>query len=82
LEEPVKSLDRAELVWAEQVKEFFDIIQKAVDVASGKLKVVNIPMNEITTYLTGHQIRVLAERPPTCVNLFAALDYPWWWCHD
>jgi hypothetical protein len=28
LEEPVNNLDQAKLAWAEQVKEFFDTIQK------------------------------------------------------
>jgi hypothetical protein len=41
LEEPVNSLDQSELAWNEQVKEFFDIIQKAADVAAGELEVVN-----------------------------------------
>ncbi|KAG2740076.1 hypothetical protein P692DRAFT_20754605 [Suillus brevipes Sb2] len=41
LEEPVNSLDQSELAWDEQVKEFFDTIQKAADVAPGELEVVN-----------------------------------------
>jgi hypothetical protein len=41
LEEPVKSLDQPELAWNEQVKEFFDIILNAADVAPGELEVVN-----------------------------------------
>lgn len=41
LEEPVNSLDQTELAWREQVKEFFDILQKAADVAPGELEVVN-----------------------------------------
>ncbi|KAG1724427.1 hypothetical protein EDD22DRAFT_465747 [Suillus occidentalis] len=41
LEEPVNSLDQAELAWTEQGNEFFDIIPKAVDVALGELEVVN-----------------------------------------
>ncbi|KAG1758891.1 hypothetical protein EDD22DRAFT_849642 [Suillus occidentalis] len=35
------SLDQPELAWAEQVKEFFDIIRKVANVASGELEVVN-----------------------------------------
>ncbi|KAG1760951.1 hypothetical protein EDD22DRAFT_987778 [Suillus occidentalis] len=41
LEELVNSLDQSELAWDEQVKEFFDIIQKAADAAPGELEVVN-----------------------------------------
>ncbi|KAG1735657.1 hypothetical protein EDD22DRAFT_1010689 [Suillus occidentalis] len=63
LEEPVKNLDQAELAWAEEVKEFFDIIKKSCQCCFGQdISVVAASSLLVVTYCTSeYQLEVLPD---------------------